>query len=379
MTTKKRRWRPQFSLRFLLVATLGVAVVLGWLGSEVRQASRLLHMADELDAVGASAEFGKVTILGVELDDAWVSWLTHFPMGEALFRDVVAISLTEGFEGDDPNKAIELAGTVGSINEVECFFITLTSESMTRLSQFPSLRTLQITECGLPEGEPTGLSRFASLTELRLDGVQISDELLRDALRIERLEALELYGCEHLSPEVIQQIGNCATLRRLSIELCYQIWDEDVTYLSNLPQLEELCLSPVTDAACAQISKLKNLRCLEIGGPSPNIIENPGISDLGIAQLSPLKEQLSVIDIDGVDASDDVIRRLVSPACIRELNIYDTQHTAGILEFLGTCRQLEFLRLGPSATPSEVRDLKSKLPNCRIILYGGNGAKLLDL
>jgi hypothetical protein len=108
-------------------------------------------------------------------------------------------------------------------------------------------------------------------------------------------------------------------------------------------------------------------------------IPDSGISECGIRQLAQLKDQLSVLDLERTEVSDDVIRRLVSPTSIRELDIYDTLHTRNILEFLGTCTQLENLCLGPSVTPTEVRDLKSKLPNCRIILRGGNGAILLKL
>jgi hypothetical protein len=187
----------------------------------------------------------------------------------------------------------------------------------------------------LTEANATSLLRLTNLDELYLDDTGIQ-------------------------PGALQSVGSLGSLHFLSLDGDW-VYDEGVSQLTGLKELKTLSLfdAHVTDEGLAQLAQLQKLRKLGLGGNE--------ISGRGLKQLTDLPEleSLGLSHVDGI--SDEDLRILRYFPSIRELNLFSTTITDGVIQYLANLSNLRELNVSSTGVTEEgVAALHRALPKCRI-------------
>jgi len=119
------------------------------------------------------------------------------------------------------------------------------------------------------------LTKLESLSELRLlslDQCSITDEGVREIVRVPTLESLSLLGCDDITDRSLSYLGTLESLTTLNIcTFRAQISSRNIHCLSALPSLEILDVGScpgISDDAVEPLASLSHLVNLDIRGTS---------------------------------------------------------------------------------------------------------------
>ena len=217
----------------------------------------------------------------------------------------------------------------------------ITDEGLSALRSLHSLRHLRLGAASrLTDRAMTHLAALPSLKTLRLDARPITDEGLRHLSASRSLERLDLHGQERITGRGVARLGNLRQLKALDISSA-AFTEADLAAIAAMANLEHLVLprrtftdagvsrlaalkhlkylwvncsqdSPLTDAALAAISRMRELEELHIAGA--------GFTNQGIALLRDL-DRLSALHLvfwPGLD--NETLRLLAELPALRELS-----------------------------------------------------------
>jgi Leucine-rich repeat (LRR) protein len=241
-------------------------------------------------------------------------------------------------------------------------------EEAVDLSKLTQLRELDLSETPLTESGIARLSHLDQLETLSLNGTCANDRLAAVLSRISNLRSLTIgsfWEEGELSDRGLGSLGRLKRLRHLGIvgSPGGNVTDKGLAWLSKLTDLRELELGglPITDDGLKRIATLGSLEALDLGitgitsaglaNLSPLkghlerlILRNTEITDDGLASLSELKE-LRTLDLYGTQIGDAGLAKLAGLSELRELDLYETNVTDDGLAHLAGLAKLETLDL----------------------------------
>lgn len=380
--SRRRRFRPRFSLRALLLFMTLSSV---WLGLSLASARRQERAVKAIEAAGGSVSYAH------DFDFATGRWIEGAPpgpvwlrslLGRHYFDTVIDVSFHQhamkqadkrladaapylahlprlrklllwGLELEDD----EFAAVVNSANpeELSCVMMTVSDGAAAQLTSAARLRELGLNDVII---SAHGASKFKNLPNL--ERFSLCCRHMERSPSGEIIWGSEKYG---LRDDALHAFLEFPRLRHLSLSWT-QITDDGVAILSRLEQLESLAISSphISDAAMDDVVKFKNIEWLSLGGTQIGDASVSRLRELGklkglrlsaavtnqglplVAQL----ERLETLSLGGKRVDDSGLLHLAGMKNLRKLDLQTTAVTTN----------------GPA-----VKELKRALPNCSIRQY----------
>lgn len=256
---QKRRWRPRFSLRALMIAMTVACIVLGWMGHRVHRARVQREAVAALKSVTMDIMYDwecdardRAAIPGYRGEPAGPDWLRELIGGE-YFQEVQEVCIEVDWNTD-------LA-------------------VLDHVADLPHAQTLVI----------VNQNNYAKPKDLDL----------RFLAHLRNLECL--FVCElRVDDACIAQIGRRTSLRSLGLPSCV-VRAESFQHLLNLPNLEKLALwsTRTDDAVLNTIGQMRTLKELNL---SSTDITGDGLAALAELPLTKLELPDIELQIDDFDA-----------------------------------------------------------------------------
>ena len=205
------------------------------------------------------------------------------------------------------------------------------------------------------------------LKTLRLRNTAIDDDSLSNLQGLKNLQKLDL-GLTNISGTGLKYLQNLRSLSKLDLTSAANIRGPGLELLANLPTLHELDLGntyysdacPIDDAGTVYIGQLHQLKSLNL--------TRTKITDKGLQNLSQLKN-LETLMLGGTGIGNDSIAviKLLFPH-LKTLAIQRTRITAAAFPELRQLAGLQELYIGGAygLSPGELDSFKQALPHCQL-------------
>jgi hypothetical protein len=287
-------FRPQFTLRMLLVVTAVLAI---WLNTELNRARR------QQAAVQAIQAYGGMVRYDFEPEDPK---LRKPPPEPRWLVDLVGIDFLHNVEDvnlmwqtnatgpvDNQREDTEILQRLGDLPGLKSLLLgglQATDESMRTVAELDSLESVTIlthrwfdkVDRGKTRQSPhrvtaAGIAHLAALPRLRsfgIDGGKLDDHSLRTLGQFRKLEELWLHGQWHtFSDAGLAYLAGLKRLRALHFEQAFlasiHFSDQGIASILELQNLEELALrGSISDQGLAQLATLPKLQQLFVASNS---------------------------------------------------------------------------------------------------------------
>jgi hypothetical protein len=264
----RRHW--QYSLRFLLLVMLLVAVGMAWWRTAVNGVDK------ELRAAAALRDRGFVAVLKC---DAPV--FLHILVGTNRLRPFKHVcEILHDFTKSPP--------TLVTVADIE------------RLSEFPRLRFLSLDNAQITDEEMESIQGLAGLEQLYLNNTRITDAGLKYFHDMPCLRLLDLDNTK--------------------------ITGTGFQYLNNLPQLRDFTLdqTPITDTSLSRLTAFPQIRTLSLDGTE--------VTDVGIQYLK--KMRIENLCLNDTNITDSGLKNLESACQLKVIELKGTKVTGkGVRRF----------------------------------------------
>lgn len=192
----------------------------------------------------------------------------------------------------------------------------VSGQSLGHLRRLGRLRSLDLRNCGGMAEEDFGkLLELKELRELKLAGPAITDAVLGAVLKLPALSALTIEDAEVTSDGLKQLTADpelAGRLRSLSIARCFNVMDESLEMLAELPVLESLALRDVMVGGAfinSLVESTEQPLALKMLVMNDTFLGDEALAEL--PKLAPSLERLDLRRNTGVtDASVPSIRQL---------------------------------------------------------------------
>ena len=212
----------------------------------------------------------------------------------------------------------------------------ISGASLDRLRDIERLRSLDLRNCGqLAAGDYEKLTLLEGLTELKIGGPAVDDDVLGIVARLPLVSSLSIEDAE-VSADGLRRLadeaGLASRLRSLSFARCFGVTDESLGILDRFPKLETLVLRDimltgsfwsVLGESDEQLPSLKTL-----------VVTNAFLTDEAVALLPQLAPNLTRLDLRGnfavTDALLGVLEQLpkLTEARLEETGVSETEGDA---------------------------------------------------
>lgn len=288
----------------------------------------------------------------------------------------VCVFATSGAWGDDESACHELknAGATivrdesqpgAPIRLVKYPLRLVTLQGLRALKEIEVLPAIEFIGSGGTEITPATLRALQgkpALKRLSISLARIGDDSARILPTLKSLEAVDLRSQVESSPVGLQELFRMHHLQELSLS-DRLVTDEVLQDLAKLPNLRVLNLRSlfVTDAGLASLRRLHGLQSLRI-----TLTEN--VTQAGRNQLAEMK--LRYLEITSFNATDREIKDLGRLMSLRKLRLINAVNVTGaaIPCFAEMTNLKELEVLGATFSTSDVKRLKTDLPNCQVTL-----------
>ncbi len=138
-----------------------------------------------------------------------------------------------------------------------------------------------------------------------LNSCNVDKEGMESLAKLPKLKALSLSFCDHLTDDLIKDLGNITQLRELKLSWNRKLPLKALSSLSSLKDLELLDISHtnITDEVLDYIGRLENLTTL-------NLDDCGSITEKGVDKLKSLKK-LHTINLSSCSVTDDGIKKII--------------------------------------------------------------------
>jgi hypothetical protein len=424
----KRRWRPRYGLRTLLVAMVVLGIGLAYFANLWRRVQHQRQVVAKLEAAGGqvwySHEFPSQELLKgtMEVEFASVRYSEtddgrrkrtrttsagtvteietppgpkeiRMALGDDVFAEVETVSFFWEFDapgGVDPRLLLELP----ELKVVVPSGPQVNDEWLNCIVQVPQLRVLSLAggEQGkVSAGSLKHLSRSSQLESLSLSGSWVQDETVKGIAPLRQLRSLQFAAIPNVTSVLFAQLDDLTELRDLVIIRAERIGDENAQHLSRLENLQTLWLidTSISDATLLHVSQLTRLQWLNlsqsnVGDPGmeylarlPNLqrltLAHTYVGDQGLLPLTRLS-QLRHLNLGGASITDDGLPVIGRMKQLESLELYPSFVSDDGLPHLRTLTNLKELSVGPHITKEAADELRQALPNCEIRRSDASGS-----
>ncbi|GMH44944.1 hypothetical protein BSKO_12901 [Bryopsis sp. KO-2023] len=230
---------------------------------------------------------------------------------------------------------------------------TITDDCIVQLNALSRLHTVNLSQCVhvSDDGLAVLAKNHPNLTSVNISGcVAVTERGIAELGRLKNLQHLELPWCLKVTDQAIRSLAIVPRMKSLNLSGCQLIHEEGVMALSSFVHLESLNLlntgysKPcVTDAVLFQLSGLKNLTQLSVGGMQ---LQNTRVSDNGLAMIAAHHPKLRNLCLMWLDVSDVGVMSLVTLTELRVLSLRGCARvTRGAIRHVATLPYLEDLNL----------------------------------
>lgn len=240
----------------------------------------------------------------------------------------------------------------------------LTIARLTILAQLTNLEELDLSECVMLDDEDLAL--LAPLTRLKILNLHyhrnLTDAGLAHIAKFSHLQELDLFcACELLMGNGFAHLVQLPLLQKIMVS---KISDTGLAYLTQLPNLQELILhrcEKLTDVGFAYLAKCVHLRVLDLSNcvqlTDNNLIHISQLTQLqklslvGCSQLSGLPRLAKLINLRSLNLkgckklTDIGIAVLAQFTRLQELNLGDCRLTGDGLAHIAQLTRLQLLNL----------------------------------
>jgi hypothetical protein len=211
----------------------------------------------------------------------------------------------------------------------------ISGASLDRLANMKHLRSLDLRNSGhLAAADYQKLSSLVRLTDLKIGGAAVDDEVLGAVARLPSLSSLSIEDAE-ISADGLQHIaeadGLAARLRSLSIARCLGVSDESLTMLDRLPQLETLALRDILLTG-SFLTSLSETEASPFAWKTL-IVTNAFLTDEEVALLPQLAPDLARLDLRGnVDVTDESLGVFERMPKLTDIQIEETDVSTNAID-----------------------------------------------
>jgi hypothetical protein len=184
----------QFSLRFILYATLAIGIGMAWIGSRIRESKIEDRRAQELRSIGGTIirhDWGidlQGRLISVQRQRKWPVRLLQF-VGLNLCSPVVEVNLSEC---EDVGNHMHLLGDLRHVERLYLQDTDVCDKQLKVLSKLPQLQTLSLDGTQITRSSLAHVSTLAYLKELSVARTGVSSGGLRLIARLRDLQVLDL-------------------------------------------------------------------------------------------------------------------------------------------------------------------------------------------
>ena len=199
----RRRWF-RFSLRTLLIVTLLVGAVMGWVVKERRQSEREGEVAKELLRAGCTVEFaGPYDTLETHYEAKMQTWWRRCAQ-TLLGQRILCLRI-----GNVQFESFPSPADLSNLQRID-----IIAADDVKLASLPKYSTLQVLDVSMSSVENLGpLANLENLTVL-----WIFETKVRDLEPVARLENLEVLGIGETAIDDLTPLEGLSKLKRLSLQ-----------------------------------------------------------------------------------------------------------------------------------------------------------------
>lgn len=345
----RRQCRRRFGLRGFLLFVVAVAAGFGWLGREIERGRRLSWVEQRLNQFGINCRaeispcYGGFYETPDLFDDTGIRAIYRRAIstltGYDPYRPIKWLSF-RNFSPKHSDAAFPLLRYLVDLDQVTFTGQEISDDTLAALPDLPTLRRLDLYECGITDGGLRHLQRFGSLTELELWGAKITGSGLAVLTHIPTLRCLYLKSTP-LTIDGLRCVTGTSNVHELDLEASAISNDAMSILVDRFPHLRSLNLAgtAVTEAGLMHLAALKNLESLELpGGTSDAVLKC-------IGELQALERLSCASNTKAPGITDSGLGELLKLTRLKSLEIGSTAVSSAGFEQLRRLPRLESLRL----------------------------------
>ncbi len=267
--------------------------------------------------------------------------------------------------GSPSEEGLEHLKGLRNLKKLALFVEELSDVGCGHLSELTALQSLRI-HCTNFRGEGLAhLARLDNLTKLMVNSSSKSwsAEGARQIATLQQLRNLNLGG--NLDDGALASIGKLQNLTNLFID-GEQVSDDGLSHLAALAQLESLFIatSQISDGGLAHLGKLKALKSLTLS--------HVEIAKEAFEQFSQLSN-LESLSFFYTTIGREGLARLAGLEPLRKLDLYESDITEAQTDALARMNRLTELKIHSfREPPAGLATLRTKLKDCKVEITYGN-------
>jgi hypothetical protein len=265
--SKPRLRSLRFSLRFLMLLVVVLAIPMAW---KVNRAQNQRRVMAELGPLHPrvlydyqTSRINGVVTASTSAQPPGPAWLRKF-LGDEYFVDIFQLMI------DGPGVNDKTLALISTLPRLESVGLTNTAEiSDDGLIHLAGMQSLEFLTLFSDRITGKGIAHLAGpkrLKKLWVSG-QVTDDYLQQVSKLENLELLHVYGVDQITDSGLAQVAKLTKLRSLNlgdggwfdsgVQDCMKVTDQGLENLHALKNLKDLELN-TTEASRAGVEKLRN-------------------------------------------------------------------------------------------------------------------------
>lgn len=297
-------------------------------------------------------------------------------------KPIVQVDWTLFFGGRVAREDIKFLSTLPELRDLRLGGLNVTDDAAKEIAPMKNLRVLNLGGSKISDAGLTELAKLPRLEDLWLAGTAVSDDGLKTLVKIKTLKKVGLFNC-NVGDAGILALKGLDTLEELQLANT-RITDAGLKHLALFPNLHSIWLgnTKITDAGLKHLHQVRALKLLYL---NETVVTNEGlneiaklaglrtlnlaatpISDDGASKLTELKN-LEFLNLCQTKVTDRALKSIIKLTEMIGLDLSYTMITDAGLAALADLKKLQSLLVNDSAVTKEgAEQLKKRLPNCRV-------------
>jgi internalin A len=251
----------------------------------------------------------------------------------------------------------QVARLVRSFPRIESLYIDnipLGDETARAYASLRGVVNLSLGHTDVSEDLPHNLRGCALLSYVALSSARIDGDALGALSALPAVTSLGMQDCE-ITDEQLRDLVKMPALKRVALRHCTRIGDDALLYLGQIPKLDSVDIreTGITGAGLKFLGGLRSLQFLNLSGTP--------LADDALANVSALPV-LAMLDVHDTPLTDAALAHLKRMTWLANLNLAGTRVTDDGLAALQAMTGLYWLNLDNTAVSDQALASLSALP-----------------